>query len=90
MSPAEEALLPLEVSTSFYRIAQEALANAFRHADASHVDLHLSFDPESVTLRISDDGRGFAQGRGQVTAWETCANAQKSWEAASGSRAKKE
>lgn len=42
-----------------YRIAQEALHNALRHADAAHIDVDLLCDKESVVLSVSDDGRGF-------------------------------
>lgn len=42
-----------------YRIAQEALHNALRHADAAHIDVDLLCDKESVVLAVSDDGRGF-------------------------------
>jgi len=58
-----ERRLPIDVSTSIYRIAQEALANSFRHAHASHVRLRVSFTPDSVSLGVSDDGRGFTDGR---------------------------
>lgn len=42
-----------------YRIAQEALTNAFRHARANRIDIVLAFRAEGlVTLRIADDGVG--------------------------------
>jgi len=57
-----------EVRTAAYRIAQEALANALRHARASNVTLHLSREGDVIVLRIEDDGRGFvsssSEGRG--------------------------
>ena len=43
-----------------YRIAQESLTNALRHADARVVNLSLTADAECVTLSVSDDGRGIA------------------------------
>ncbi len=43
-----------------YRVAQEALSNVVRHAQASQVNLHLIFSPDRVTLSIEDNGRGFA------------------------------
>lgn len=43
-----------------YRVAQEALTNAARHADAGSVELSLGRVGESVVLEIRDDGRGFA------------------------------
>jgi two-component system sensor histidine kinase UhpB len=42
-----------------YRVTQESLSNVAQHADASTVDVELSFIGRTV-LRVSDDGRGFA------------------------------
>jgi two-component system sensor histidine kinase UhpB len=42
-----------------YRIAQEAITNAVRHAHATRVDLHVDCDDGGVTLTVSDDGAGF-------------------------------
>ncbi len=52
-----------------YRIAQEALTNALRHADAAQVALTLARDGDTLSLTVSDDGRGapaarFAAGYG--------------------------
>jgi signal transduction histidine kinase len=58
-----ERRLPMEASATMYRIAQEALANAFRHAEASHIGMHISFASDSVSLRVSDDGLGFTNDR---------------------------
>ena len=41
-----------------YRVAQEALTNIARHAEASHVALGLSHADGLVTLTVVDDGRG--------------------------------
>lgn len=41
------------------RIAQEAIANAVKHAGASHLEIVLSFRETEVQLEIRDDGRGF-------------------------------
>jgi signal transduction histidine kinase len=66
----EEGKVPLAVGSSLYRIAQEALANAYRHAGASAIDVHLAFRADSVSLEVRDNGRGFrvnsasASGRG--------------------------
>jgi PAS domain S-box-containing protein len=53
--------LPSETALTLYRVAQEALTNAARHARAPHVEMCLtpSEDLNQVTLRISDDGCGF-------------------------------
>ena len=54
-----ERPLPLRVEVGLYRIAQEALANALRHAGARAIRLRLVTTPERVTLAVEDDGRGF-------------------------------
>jgi signal transduction histidine kinase len=41
-----------------YRIAREALANAFRHARATRVEVDVEYVPERLRLRIRDNGRG--------------------------------
>lgn len=51
--------VPGVVETCVYRIAQEALTNAARHARAEHVSLVLTFRPEVVSLIVEDDGVGF-------------------------------
>jgi two-component system, NarL family, sensor kinase len=51
--------LPPAVELGLYRIAQEALQNALRHADASHIVLRLEAPPGRVRLTVQDDGRGF-------------------------------
>ena len=51
--------LPAEVTLAFYRIAQEALNNVIKHAEATRVDMSLLDQPDWVELHIRDDGRGF-------------------------------
>ena len=41
------------------RIAQEAIANAARHAGAAHIRVDLRQERHAVRLRVTDDGRGF-------------------------------
>jgi two-component system sensor histidine kinase UhpB len=50
--------LPAQVETALFRIAQEALTNAIRHARASAVQVRLRRTPSSVTLEVRDDGVG--------------------------------
>jgi PAS domain S-box-containing protein len=57
-----EITLDSAAKTHLYRIAQEALTNAARHAQAAHVAISLSARGESVTLSISDDGCGMSKG----------------------------
>jgi len=47
------------IEETLYRIAQEALNNALRHADAQRVTVSLRSGPASVVLRVEDDGAGF-------------------------------
>ncbi|MFA1537893.1 sensor histidine kinase [Actinomadura monticuli] len=48
-----------ELEAALLRIAQEALANAARHAHAARVGVTLSYMDDEVTLDVRDDGRGF-------------------------------
>ncbi len=52
--------IPLAIARELVRIAQEGLANSLRHAGAQHIDLALRFRQRQLTLRVRDDGRGFA------------------------------
>ncbi len=58
----EERRLPPETETSLFRIAQEGLSNAVRHAGANNARLCLTYEETSVFLAIHDDGRGFDPG----------------------------
>ncbi|HVP00236.1 MAG TPA: two-component regulator propeller domain-containing protein [Bryobacteraceae bacterium] len=46
------------VRDEIYRIAGEALRNAFRHAEAGNVEVEIRYDEQKVRLRVRDDGRG--------------------------------
>lgn len=54
-----EREIPLETEQTVFRIAQEALANVAKHSNASKAELDLIYTPETLTLRVADDGRGF-------------------------------
>lgn len=54
-----EREIPLEIEQALFRVAQEALANAARHSGASKVELDLIYTSDSITLHVTDDGRGF-------------------------------
>ncbi|SRR6266487_599970 len=51
--------LPGRVETSLYRIAQEALTNALRHANAQYIEMTLTATEQIINLVIQDDGNGF-------------------------------
>ena len=54
----EKRLSP-DVELALYRMAQEALNNINRHAQASQAGVSLSFAPQEVILQVIDNGRGF-------------------------------
>jgi signal transduction histidine kinase len=51
--------LPEEHKTCIYRVVQEALNNAARHAQATTVQVSLQYQPFEIGLSIQDDGTGF-------------------------------
>jgi PAS domain S-box-containing protein len=54
-----EPQVPMPIKEVVYRVAQEALNNAAKHARAGHLELRLSHTHGQLVLRICDDGRGF-------------------------------
>ena len=54
--------VPLRISDNLYRIGQEALANAVRHAHPVTLNIILEYKKNCVRLLISDDGAGFIPG----------------------------
>lgn len=55
--------LPEAVEQALYRIAQEALNNVLKHAQAQHVTVRLECAESAVLLEIKDDGIGFEPSR---------------------------
>ncbi|MDF5738632.1 MULTISPECIES: AAA family ATPase [unclassified Nostoc] len=51
--------LPAEVENNLLRIAQEALTNAIKYADAGEIRVELVYENAQCILRVKDDGRGF-------------------------------
>ncbi len=47
--------LPEGVDLSAYRIVQEALSNAMRHAPGSHVQVHVAYRPDGLALEVRND-----------------------------------
>jgi signal transduction histidine kinase len=56
---AELPPLDPRAEAAMYRVAQEALHNALRHAGAGRVGVRLARTPRLVSLEVSDDGHGF-------------------------------
>ena len=54
-----ERRLPIAVEGELYWIAQEALNNVLKHAQAQHVTVRLHFTDASICLEVRDDGVGF-------------------------------
>lgn len=54
-----ELRFPPDKESALFRIAQEALMNCAKHADARHVTIELSCDAGHAMLTIEDDGAGF-------------------------------
>lgn len=53
------------VATHLYRIAQEAVTNAARHAQARHISILLSASPKELILSVTDDGKGMPEAPGK-------------------------
>lgn len=51
--------LSFETEAALYRIAQEALTNTHKHAQATRAEVHLSREGDHVVLAVADDGAGF-------------------------------
>ena len=56
--------LPRAIDLSAYRIVQEGLTNALKHAHASHADVTVRYRPDEVELEVADDGKGPATTNG--------------------------
>jgi two-component system NarL family sensor kinase len=51
--------LSADIESNLLRIAQEAMTNAIKHANARVIGIQLRFEARRVVLRVRDDGRGF-------------------------------
>ncbi|KQT94716.1 hypothetical protein ASG49_07800 [Marmoricola sp. Leaf446] len=56
------AVLPEATRVTAYRVAKEALVNARKHADATHVHVDVRTDEHGVAVSVVDDGRGIEAG----------------------------
>jgi signal transduction histidine kinase len=54
----ERRELPVGIELSAYRIVQEALTNALKHAGNARASVHVRYGPDSLELEIVDDGAG--------------------------------
>jgi signal transduction histidine kinase len=60
----EAVPLPRALDLSAYRIIQEGLTNALKHARASHADVALDYAADGLRIEVRDDGDGPANGDG--------------------------
>jgi signal transduction histidine kinase len=58
-SIGKEYRFPPEIELTLYRITQEGLSNVSQHAKASHASVIIHFNPQTTTLTVADNGRGF-------------------------------
>ncbi|WP_428655703.1 histidine kinase [Runella sp.] len=58
-SNLKEKRLDRNVEIGLYRIAQEAINNAVKHAEATQITLDVSLSNKKVLLRVTDNGKGF-------------------------------
>lgn len=59
----EARSVPLRVDNALFRIGQEAIANAVRHAKPASIGISLHYFDDALRLEIEDDGVGFISGR---------------------------
>ncbi len=66
LSTGADTRLEQSVEIGLYRIAQEALTNAIRHADASEIDIELRIRENRLLLAVTDNGRGVGPAQGDA------------------------
>jgi signal transduction histidine kinase len=54
----EPVALPRGIDLSAYRIVQEGLTNALKHAHASNVDVTVQYRPDELHIEVRDNGQG--------------------------------
>ena len=60
----ERAALPAGVDLCAYRIVQEGLTNALKHAGPAHAEVVLRYGPRALDVEVRDDGRGAHRANG--------------------------
>lgn len=55
----DKRAIPLRITDTLFRIGQEAIANAVRHANPAVIAILLAYNGDSVSLCIEDNGKGF-------------------------------
>ncbi len=54
-----DSLLPSEIASVLYRVAQESVSNAMKHARPSRIDISLTISANTARIEVTDDGTGF-------------------------------
>jgi len=60
----EPVVLPRGIDLSAYRIVQEGLTNALKHAHASSADVTVRYRPDELQIEVRDDGNGDSASNG--------------------------
>ena len=55
-----DRVLPKDLETTTYRLVQESLSNAIKHARATRIDVVVELTGDEIAIAVSDDGHGFA------------------------------
>lgn len=55
----EEPVLPSPMTVALFRLAQEAMTNVLKHAEATEMRIQLEFAPNAIHMVIQDNGKGF-------------------------------
>lgn len=58
-----ETPVPREMAAALYRLVQEALTNVSKHSEATQVTINLTEQEMELSLKISDNGKGFLPGK---------------------------
>jgi signal transduction histidine kinase len=61
--PESELKFSPDAAIGVFRIAQEALTNILKHSEAKSADLSITIGGDTLTLQISDDGKGISSAR---------------------------
>jgi signal transduction histidine kinase len=61
--PDTEPKFHPDAAIGVFRVAQEALSNILKHAEAKSADINVGIEGDSFVLRIADDGKGISQDR---------------------------
>lgn len=62
-APKVAPLLSRSTETALFRVVQEALANAVSHADATTVRVRITGDQDTISVEVTDNGKGLVAGR---------------------------